>query len=331
MPGRLVAGGVAAVAVASAALVVAMYAADSEPSLSGGIGGPGPFVSWLSPLLRLVSTLATVGCAGALLAAVVLLRLEGGPLGVQGRRAVRDASNSAIIWAVCAFAGAVVTAALLLNTPVRLLRLRLDDALGVPEVKAFLITGILVLALAIGIRRVQTSSAAGLGVLVAIAALVPNAVTAYPRNESYVVIAGAALVIHVIAATTWIGGLAGLVRYGRASRNGLPLVMERYGQVAVISSIAVLLSGLLSAAGRLAAKGGGWSAVPDAVTADAYGALLIAKVVAFLVLVLLAAVHRAYSRDGLVEGTHPFWRIVAVELLTMTAILGLSVALSQTT
>ncbi|TDO68609.1 putative copper export protein [Kribbella sp. VKM Ac-2571] len=330
MPGRLVAGGVGAVLIASAALVAALYAADSEPHDVGGIGGPGAFVSWLLPLLRLISTLATVGCAGALLAAVVLLRIEGGPLGVQGRRAVRDASNSAIIWAVCAFAGAIVTAALLLNTPVLLLRLRLDDALGVPEVKALLITGILVLALAIGIRRVQTSSAAGLGVLVAIAALVPTAVTAYPRNEAYVVLAGAALVIHVIAATTWVGGLAGLVRYGRASRTGLPIVLERYGQVAFISAIAVLISGLVSAASRLAAMGGGWGSIIDAVTEDAYGVLLLVKVAAFLLLVILAAVHRSRSDTDLLDSSRPFWRVVGVELLVMALTLGLSVALSQT-
>ncbi|WP_410785185.1 copper resistance D family protein [Kribbella sp. C-35] len=330
MPGRLVAGGVGAVLIASGALVAALYAADSEPQDAGGIGGPGAFIAWLLPLFRLITTLATVGCAGALLAAVVLLRIEGGPLGVQGRRAVRDASNSAIIWAVCAFAGAIVTAALLLNTPVRLLRLRFDDALGVPEVKALLITGILVLALAIGIRRVQTSSAAALGVLVAIAALVPTAVTAYPRNESYVVLAGAALVIHVIAATTWVGGLAGLVRYGRASRTGLPIVLERYGQVAFVSAIAVLISGLISAAGRLAAKGGGWGSIVDVVTQDAYGALLLVKVAAFLVLIVLAAVHRSRSDADLLESGRPFWRVVGVELLVMALTLGLSVALSQT-
>lgn len=329
MPGRLVAGGVGAVLVASAALVLALFLSGSQPRNAGGIGGPGEFVSWLDPFLRLISTLATVGCAGALLAAVVLLRIEGGSLGVQGRRAVRDASNAALIWAVCAFAGSVVTAALLLNTPVRLLRLRLDDALGVPEVKSLLITGILVLALAIGIRRVQTSGAAGLGVLVAIAALVPTAVTAYPRNESYVVLAGAALVIHVIAATTWIGGLAGLVRYGRGSRSGLPIVMERYGQVAVLSAIAVLLSGLLSGAGRLAAKGGGWGSILDELTNDAYGTLLIAKVIAFVLLVALAAFHRARSHDDLVDSGRPFWRVVGVELLVMALTLGLSVALSQ--
>ncbi|GAA1587424.1 hypothetical protein GCM10009742_37030 [Kribbella karoonensis] len=319
-----------AVLVASAALVLAFYLSGSRPRNAGGIGGPGEFVSWLQTMLQLISTLATVGCAGALLAAVVLLRIEGGPLGVQGRRAVRDAGNAALIWAVCAFAGAVLTAALLLNTPVRLLRLRVDDALGVPEVKSLLITGILVLALAIGIRRVQTSSAAGLGVLVAIAAVVPTAVTAYPRNESYVVLAGTALVIHVIAATTWIGGLAGLVRYGRASRSGLPIVMERYGQVAVISAVAVVLSGLLSAAGRLAAKGGGWGSIPGELTHDAYGALLIAKLIAFVLLTVLAAFHRARSHDDLLDRGRPFWRVVGVELLAMALTLGLSVALSQT-
>ena len=330
MPGRLVVGGVGAVLVASVGLVGALYAAGSQPQNAAGIGGPSEFWSWLLPLLRLVATLATVGCAGALLAAVVLLRIEGGPLGVQGRRAVRDASNAALIWAVCAFASSIVTAALLLNTPMRLLRLRIDDALGVPEVKSLLITGILVLALSIGIRRVQTASAAGLGVLVAIAALVPTAVTTYPRNESYVVLAGAALVIHVIAATTWVGGLAGLVRYGRASRSGLPIVMERYGQVAVISAVAVALSGLISGAGRLAAKGGGWGSILDELTGDAYGALLIAKLVAFVLLVVLAALHRTRTTGDLLDSTHAFWRVVGVELLVMALTLGLAVALSQT-
>jgi putative copper export protein len=332
MPGRLVAGGASAVLVAAVAMVVALFAAGSEPqSDSGAIGGPGAFVNWLLPLFRLLATMATVGCAGALLAAVVLLRTDGGPLGVQGRRAVRDASNSAIIWAVAAFASAVVTAAILLNTPVTLLRLRLDDALGVPEVKALLITGILVVALAIGVRRVQTSSAAGLGVLVAIAALIPPALTAFPRNESYVVLAGAALVVHVIAATSWVGGLAGLVRYGRASRGGLPMVLERYSQVALASSIAVLVSGLISAAGRLAAKGGGFGSVFDVLTSDAYGGLLLAKTLAFIVLIVGGWFHRRHAIGDLESADSRFWQLVIGELIVMAIAIGLSVALSQTT
>ena len=313
-------------------MVIALFAANSEPSNdSGAIGGPSAFTHWLLPLIRVLSTMATVGCAGALLAAVVLLRTDGGPLGVQGRRAVRDASNSAIIWATSAFVGAIVTAAILLNTPVTLLRLRLDDALGVPEVKALLITGILVVALAIGIRRVQTSSAAGLGVLVAVAALIPPALTAYPRNESYVVLAGAALVIHVIAATSWVGGLAGLVRYGRASRTGLPMVLERFSQVALVSSIAVLLSGLISAAGRLAAKGGGYDQVLDVLTSDAYGALLLAKTVTFIVLIIAGWFHRRHTIADLETSGTRFWQLVGGELFIMALAIGLSVALSQTT
>jgi len=134
----------------------------------------------------------------------------------------------------------------------------------------------------------------------------------------------------VIAATTWVGGLAGLVRYGRASRTGLPIVLERYGQVATISSIAVLLSGLISAAGRLAAKGGGWGSILDPLTGDAYGALLIVKTAAFLLLIVLSAVHRSRAHGDLVDGGQPFWRIVGVELFVMALALGLSIALSQT-
>jgi putative copper export protein len=313
-------------------MVIALYASGSEPTGEvEGLGGPSAFTEWLLPLVRLLATMATVGCAGALLAAVVLLRTDGGPLGLQGRRAIRDASNSAIIWAAAALAGAILTAAVLLNTPVDLLRLRLDDALGVPEVKALLITTILVVALAVGIRRVQTSSAAGLGVLVAIAALIPPALTSYPRNESYVVLAGAALVIHVIAATSWVGGLAGLVRYGRASRNGLPLVLERFSQVALASSIAVLISGLISAVGRLAAKGGGFDAVLDVLTSDAYGALLLAKTVAFVALIIGGWLHRRHAVDNVTTTGRGFWQLVGTELFIMAVAIGLSVALAQTT
>jgi putative copper export protein len=332
MPGRLVAGGLAALIVAAIALVVGVFAAGSEPGEDVlGIGGPGQFVSWLLPFFRLLSTLATVGCAGALLAAVVLLRTDGGPLGTQGRRAVRDASNAAVIWAVASLAGAVVTSAILLNTPVRLLRYRIDDALGVPEVKALLITGILVVALAVGIRRVQTSSAAGIGVLVAIAALLPPALTAYPRNEAYVVLAGAALVLHVVAATSWVGGLAGLVRYGRASRDGLPFVLERFSQVALVSSIIVLLSGLISGAGRLAAQAGGFDQVLDAATTAPYGGLMIAKTAVFVLLIIGGWIHRSQVVSNLIEPGPSFWQLVAVELIIMSIALGLSVALSQTT
>ncbi|WP_433008482.1 copper resistance D family protein [Kribbella sp. CA-294648] len=332
MPGRLVAGGASAVLVAAVAMVIALYASGSEPTgEAGGLGGPSALTEWLLPLSRLLATMATVGCAGALLAAVVLLRTDGGPLGLQGRRAIRDASNSAIIWAAAALAGAILTAAVLLNTPVDLLRLRLDDALGVPEVKALLISTILVVALAVGIRRVQTSSAAGLGVLVAIAALIPPALTSYPRNEPYVVLAGAALVIHVIAATSWVGGLAGLVRYGRASRNGLPLVLERFSQVALASSIAVLISGLISAVGRLAAKGGGFDAVLDVLTSDAYGALLLAKTVAFVALIIGGWLHRRHAVDNVTTTGRGFWQLVGTELFIMAVAIGLSVALAQTT
>jgi putative copper resistance protein D len=317
--------------VAASAVGVGIFAGGNEPRQDAlGLIGPGLLTAWLLPLLRLLSTLATVGCAGALLAAVVLLRTGSGPLGLQGRRAIRDASNSAAIWALAAFGGAVVTAAVMLQTRVSLLRLRLGDALGVPEVRALLITGILVLALAIGVRRATTASVARLGVVLAVAALVPPVLTSFPRNESYVVLAGAALVVHVIAATSWVGGLAGLVRYGRANLSALPVVSSRFSQVALASSVVVLVSGVVSAVGRLAAAGGGFDAVFDVLTSEAYGSLLLAKTVAFLVLIVGGWFHRNHVIDNLTDTDGWFWRLVAAELLVMAVAIGLSVALAQT-
>jgi putative copper export protein len=107
-------------------------------------------------------------------------------------------------------------------------------------------------------------------------------------------------------------------------------VLERFNQVALISSIAVLLSGLVSAAGRLAAMGGGWGTVLDALTSDAYGALLIAKIGAFLLLIILAWLQRRRAVGDLLDGGSPFWQVVGTELFVMALTLGLSVALSQT-
>jgi putative copper export protein len=107
-------------------------------------------------------------------------------------------------------------------------------------------------------------------------------------------------------------------------------VLERFNQVALISSIAVLLSGLISAAGRLAAKGGGWDTVPDALTAGSYGALLLAKIAAFVLLVVGTWLHRRKAIGDLITDGRGFWQIVGFELVTMALTLGLSVALSQT-
>jgi len=72
------------------------------------------------------------------------------------------------------------------------------------------------------------------------------------------------------------------------------------------------------------------SIVLDPLTGDAYGALLIVKTAAFLLLIVLSAVHRSRAHGDLVDGGQPFWRIVGVELFVMALALGLSIALSQT-
>lgn len=107
-------------------------------------------------------------------------------------------------------------------------------------------------------------------------------------------------------------------------------MLERFSQVALASSIALLLSGLVSAASRLAAKGGGFGSIFDVLTSDAYGALLLAKTVAFIVLITGGWLHRRHTIGGLETIGNRFWQLVAGELVIMAIAIGLSVALAQT-
>jgi putative copper export protein len=65
-------------------------------------------------------------------------------------------------------------------------------------------------------------------------------------------------------------------------------------------------------------------------TADAYGALLLAKIAAFVILIIGTWLHRRKAAGDVLEGNRPFWQLVTFELLAMSLTLGLSVALSQT-
>jgi putative copper export protein len=90
------------------------------------------------------------------------------------------------------------------------------------------------------------------------------------------------------------------------------------------------VSGVISAAGRLAAKGGGFGSALDVLTSDAYGALLLAKTVAFVVLIIGGWFHRRRVIEKVDEFNIAFWQLVGGELVVMAVAIGLSVALAQT-
>ncbi|MFC0625954.1 copper resistance D family protein [Kribbella deserti] len=317
-------GGTAAVALAVVATLVGLFASGAAPTDPGlSLTSGGLVVAWTSPLASLLIDLATIGCAGSLLSVLYLLRTDGGPIGVQGQRAVRDTRLAAVVWALSALLGALAIGADILGVSFTLLFSRLGAAAKLPEIQALLLTAVLAALIAGTARRIRTSPHNLTAGLLAIAAMLPPLLTAFPRDESGVVPATLGLAVHVFAATAWIGGLAGVVRYGRGSTVGLPTVLRRFGQVALVGAVAVLLSGLLTGLFRQ-------SVVDGRLFSGGYGALLLAKTVAFVLLIAGGWWHRRQVIKTRTDAGSTFWRLVGVELFVMAIAIGLSVAMAHT-
>ena len=76
------------------------------------------------------------------------------------------------------------------------------------------------------------------------------------------------LALHLLGATLWVGGLAGLLLIARHLGGQLPAVVGRYSTLALWCFVLVALSGVLNAGLRL----GSWSAL-----GSSYGLLVIGK------------------------------------------------------
>ncbi|TWD79058.1 putative copper resistance protein D [Kribbella amoyensis] len=317
------------VAAGTGVLVVALLAAGGAPQpLPAGLTGAGQPVSWAVPVLRLLADLAAIACGGAVLAAAVLLPAdESGKLAGKGIRACQDAAVAAAVWAVASIGGLVGTAAVILGVPLAHLLDHAELAGGVVQVRALALTVVLTAVLAVVVSGARTVRSARICLVLVAAALVPTLLTghgALARTGLWSVLATSSLVVHVFAATVWIGGLAALIRYTR-DRGAV----ERFSRLALVCAIAVGVTGLVTAEVHLGGREDGWGLITQWVTTG-YGALVFGKAVAFAALVGIGWWHRRSTLPALVDRPVAFWRLAAAELLLMAATVGLAVALSRT-
>lgn len=320
--------GVGMVAVGIVVLVVALLAAGGAPKpLPAGLSGASMPVSWALPVLRFVADVATIACAGALLGAVVLLPSDGGKLAAQGLRAVQDAAIAAGIWAVASLAGLVATASVILGVPLSHLGEHASLAGGLNQVRSLAVTIVLTAILAVVLSGCRTVVTARVCLVLAAAAVVGpllNGHEAIVRTNLWSVLATASLVVHVFAATVWIGGLGALLRYTRERP-----AIERFSALALSCAVAVGATGLLTAEIHLDGREGGWGLITQWVTSG-YGALVFAKAVAFAALVCIGWWHRRATLPLLADRPAAFWRLAAGEIVLMAGTVGLAVALSRT-
>ena len=120
--------------------------------------------------------------------------------------------------------------------------------------------------------------------ILAIAALVPMATQGHSGEEANHDAAVMALVLHIIAAAVWLGGLLLMVVVRPLiSRDAIATAMSRYSSIALAAFVVVAISGTV----RAAIAVGAWENL-----ASPYGVILPVKVAALLALGALGAWYR---------------------------------------
>ena len=305
------------------------------------IGDPGPVARWGLPVAKLFVNLSAAGMAGTLVVALFALKAGEREFDV----ALDAASVSAAVFTVSAAATGFLTFIDAFNPAIdagpefgaQLGRFLVETEVG----RTWLITTVAGAALTVLTFAVRSWTATFLVALLALAALVPMGTQGHSGEEANHHEAMTALILHIIGAAVWLGGLLLMVLVRPLlSRDRLATVLTRYSSVALAAFVIVALSGTVRAVIGLR----DWAAL-----LSPYGAILMVKVVALVLLGLLGAWYRLRLIGRLREddlGTRrrtasgvaldtaapsrTFWTLVACELALMGAASGAAAALART-
>lgn len=321
------AGPLIGVGLVVAAAVAAVLTVLTRAPAVLGVPEPGIVTDLALPVARAIAQGAAVLTVGsALFAAFLAPPQRTGYLGVSGYAATRAVTWLATVWCVAAAALVPLTVADSIGRPVGDV-LDLDVLTGaVPNLEtaeAWLLTAAIAAVVAIGSRAVLTWGWSAVLFLAAVAGLLPVALTGHSSAGGSHDVATNSLLHHVVAASLWVGGLAALVWHGRRLGEHLPLAARRFSRLALWCWLVMAASGVINALVRVP--------LADLVT-SAYGALVLAKTVALVVLGVLGRRQREASvrRIATDAGAASLWRLGSVEVLLMLATVGLAVALGRT-
>jgi cytochrome c oxidase assembly factor CtaG/putative copper export protein len=317
-------------------IVVAVLVAGGLTALTGarpiaslGLPDPGALTSVGLPAVRAAAEAFTVLAIGAtLFAAFLVAPQRSGYLDVAGYRALRTASWLAAGW----------TAASVLMVP-----LSVSDALGrpvadvldaallvnlVPRLAAatsWALTALVAALVLVGCRTVLTWGWSTVLFGFALVGPLPVALTGHSSAGGAHDVATDSLVLHVLAASLWVGGLAAVIALaasrGPDRRAALATAVPRFSRLALVCWLVLAATGVVNALVRIP--------LTD-LFGSTYGALVLAKVVALLVLGALGAAHRRSSVAAASRGEpRTLLRLGGVEVLLMLATIGLAVALGR--
>ncbi|BEL05571.1 cytochrome c oxidase assembly protein [Actinoplanes sichuanensis] len=313
----------AAAATTTLVLIAALrFGGAIDDTVLPGLPNPGPLTTWMLPGARTLANLLGALTAGLTLTAAFLLPGDGDSVAAHGWLLLRRTTILALAWAFTATALIVLTVSDVLGLPVDRLGYQtvLSFALSIDQGRALLLqAGLALTVAALSRGGVSRGLAAGTAV-VAMVALLPPAFTGHAAGAGNHQVAVTGLALHILAASLWTGGLAGLLLVRRHRR--FADTAARYSRLALACFAATAISGVAGAAVRL----GGLTALFD----SRYGSLVQLKVVALVIVGVIGAGHRSRTLPALRAGSPgAFLRLAAGELIVLAAAAGLAVALSR--
>jgi putative copper resistance protein D len=285
---------------------------------------PGPVVRWGLPVAKLLVNVSAALAIGALLMSCFALARDSAAYA----RALDVAAAGAGVWTVASIATGFLTFLSIYAVPVSLdgrFGSQLSTFFTSLEVgQAWLGTILVAAGVTVLCFAVRNQTALVFVFALSVIGLVPMAQQGHAGGTENHDSAVSALLLHLIFAAVWLGGLLTILLVRRQLADGeLARVLGRYSTLALVSFVVVAISGYVSAAIRV----GGLDEL-----GTPYGVLVLVKVAALGALGLFGLVHRRVLIRRLVAGDErrAFWWFVAAELAFMGVASGLASALGRT-
>ncbi len=320
--------GVAVLAGCTAAGIGALSLADALSAT--GLPDPGPATTLGLPFIRAAGEIAAVLAVGSFLFAAFMVPPQtSGVLDAGGYRALRVGTVASGAWAVCA-------ALLVPLTISDVSGHRLTDldpgtiwslAGQINTASAWRWTAILAAVVTLASVPVLRWSWVPVLLAASLVTLIPLGLTGHSSAGGSHDLATNSLLIHLVTASLWAGGLLALLAHALRRGDHMGLAARRFSMVALWCWVAMALSGLVNALVRVLPS--------DLLTTD-YGRLVVAKFVALCALGTLgwhqrrSAVAALRVDESASRGRLALVRLALIEAAVFGLTFGIAVGLGRT-
>ena len=318
--------GVALLAGVTAAALGGLTLADALTAT--GLPDPGPVTTYGLPFVRAAGQIAGVVAVGSFMfAAFMVPPQQNGVLDADGYRALRAGTVSSAIWTVSAAMLVPLTVSDVTGQPLSS-RLSPSDVWSVASLVdtagAWRWTAFLAAIVTVAAIPVLRWSPAPLLFAGSLITLIPLALTGHSSTGGSHDLATNSLLIHLVAAALWAGGLLALLVHTLRGGGHADLAARRFSAVALWCFVAMALSGIVNALVRIRLT---------ELLDGSYGLLVIGKVVALCTLGVIGWRQRrsgvaALQSDPAARG--PLLRLAMTEAVVFGLTFGVAVALSRT-